>query len=62
MAESWEWQETTEGRLFGGLRYHPRAADASLERLRQLAGILQLADPVPFTRFLDCEADDDMLI
>jgi hypothetical protein len=43
----------------GDIHYHPKSPDASVERLRELAGILTLNQPVPFTRFLDDEYPDE---
>ncbi len=60
MAEPREQQEAIEEPASRWLRHHPRAADASLERLRELAGIIQLKEPVPFTPFLDCEDGDQL--
>ena len=44
-----------------GLRttYHPKSPDASLERLRQLAGIIELKGPVPSHKFLEDDEDDE---
>ena len=45
----------TKARRKGDIHYHPKSPGASVERLRELAGILTLDQPVPFTRFLDDE-------
>ena len=40
------------------VQHHPRSPDASLERLRELAGIITLEGPAPSTKFLEGEGDD----
>ena len=35
------------------VEHHPRSPDASLERLRALAGIVTIPGPLPSTKFLD---------
>jgi hypothetical protein len=39
------------------VEYHPKAADASPERLRQLAGSIPFTGEVPSTKFLDQPED-----
>jgi len=39
-----------------GIVYRPKSPDASLERLRQLAGIIALSEPITSVRF---DEDDD---
>ncbi len=39
---------------------HPRAADASLETLRRLAGIIRLKGPAPSHKFLEEEESQDL--
>ncbi|MHB8576547.1 MAG: hypothetical protein ACYDCQ_14590 [Dehalococcoidia bacterium] len=58
--------ETTSGagepagtpRLKPGMTFHPRSPDASIERLRALAGIFALNVPVPSSRLWDDVCDE----
>lgn len=43
----------------GVVTFHPRAPDASRERLRDLAGIISLRGPVPSGKFLEEDSDED---
>ncbi|HLH25962.1 MAG TPA: hypothetical protein VK066_25885 [Chloroflexota bacterium] len=39
-------------------KHHPKAADASAEKVRRLAGIVRLTRPVPSVQFLEKLGDD----
>ena len=41
------------------IRHHPRRADASPERLREVLGSISLTGPVPSWRFLDDDEEDE---
>ncbi|MBI2760612.1 MAG: hypothetical protein HYX51_04200 [Chloroflexi bacterium] len=49
---------TSKRKDVAGTVYHPRSPKASVEYLRQFAGIIALSGPVPSTKFLG-DADED---
>ena len=42
-----------------GLYHHPRSPQASVERLREVAGILSLTEPIPAWKLLREENDEE---
>jgi hypothetical protein len=39
--------------------YHPKSSDASPERMRSLAGVIELTGPTPSKHYLDGDLDED---